>query len=80
MSMTIIRMSSILSYRITNGYTIRLNTNTLINIPTSTYKCPLIRRIIRRRNLIIRRTIRIRTPINQQILTIRGNSRIRMNR
>ena len=64
MSMTIIRMARICFYRITNRYTIRFNANTVVNIPTSTYKRALIRRIIRRRNLIIRRTIRIRTPIN----------------
>ena len=64
MSMTIIRMARICFYRITNRYTIRFNANTVVNIPTSTYKRALICRIIRRRNLIIRRTICIRTPIN----------------
>ena len=78
--MTIIRMASILFYRITNRYTIRFDANTMVNITTRTYKRPLVCRIIRHRNFIIRRTIRIRTPINQQILTIRGNSRICMNR
>ena len=79
-TMTIIRMTSIRSYSATNRHAVRLNTNTVVNIPTSAYKRPLIRRIIRRRNLIIRRTIRIRTRIHQQILTICRNSRIRMNR
>ena len=80
MTMTIIRMTSILSYSATNRHAVRFNANTVVNIPTSTYKRPLIRRIIRRRNLIIRRTICIRTRIHQQILTICRNSRIRMNR
>ena len=64
MSMTIIRMARICFYRITNRYTIRLNANTMVNITSRTYKRPLVCRIIRRRNLIIRRTIRIRTSIN----------------
>ena len=78
--MTIIRMTGILFYSAGDRHTIRLNANTMVNISTRTYKRPLVCRIIRHRNLIIRRTIRIRTPINQQILTIGRNSRIRMNR
>ena len=80
MSMTIIRMARICFYRITNRYTIRFNASTMVNIPTSTYKRALICRIIRRRNLIIRRTICIRTRMDQQIFTICRNRRIRMNR
>ena len=64
MRMTIIRMARICFYRITNRYTIRFNANTMVNITSRTYKRPLVCRIIRHQNLIVRRTIRIRTPIN----------------